>query len=132
MTLPAYYRWLEVEQFGDVTVVRFTTRTILGDDAIEAITAQLVGLVEEAGCRQFVLNLANVESVSTAMVGKLVALHRQLEAAHGRLVLCRLGPFLVEIFKVLNLGPLAHVYGEEQEAVDSLAAGSGAGPPAKG
>lgn len=122
MPLPAYYHWLEVEQFGDVTVVRFTTRTILGGDAIDAITAQLFGLVEEAGCRQFVLNLGNVESVSTAMVGKLVALHRRLEAAQGRLVLCRLGPFMLEIFKVLNLGPLAQVYGEEHEAVLSFAA----------
>src|SRR5689334_16752948 len=122
MPLPSYYRWLEVEQFGDVTVVRFTTRTILGDDAIDAIAAQLFGLVEEAGCRQFVLNLGNVESVSTAMVGKLVALHRRLEAAQGQLALCRMGPFLVEIFKVLNLGPLARVYGEEQEAVQSFGA----------
>ena len=131
MSLPSYYRWLEVEQFGEVTVVRFTTRTILGNDAIEAIGTQLTGLVEEAGCRQFVLNLANVESVSTAMVGKLVGLHRHIEAAHGRLVLCRLGPFLLEIFKVLNLGPLARVYGEEREAIDSFTAASGAAVPGK-
>ena len=131
MPLPSYYRWLEIEQVGDVTVVRFTTRTILGNDAIEAIGGQLLGLVEQAGCRQFVLNLENVESVSTAMVGKLVGVHRRLEAAHGRLVLCRLGPFLVEIFKVLNLGPLARVYGDEQEAVQSFAAASGAASPGK-
>ena len=43
----------------------------------------------------------------------------------------RLGPFLIEIFKVLNLGPLACVYGEEQEAVDSFAAANGAVSPAK-
>jgi anti-sigma B factor antagonist len=126
MSLPSYYRWLEIDQLGDVTVVRFTTRTILGNDAIQAIGDQLLGLVEQAGCRQFVLNLENVESVSTAMVGKLVALHRRLDAAQGRLVLCRLGPFLVEIFKVLNLGELTRVYGEEQEAVQSFAPVSGA------
>jgi anti-sigma B factor antagonist len=124
MPLPSYYRWLETEQVGDVTVVRFTTRTILGNDAIEAIGAQLLGLVEQAGCRQFVLNLENVESISTAMVGKFVALHRSLQAAQGRLVLCRLGPFLIEIFKVLKLGQLARVYGEETEAVQSFGAAS--------
>ena len=131
MPLPSYYRWLEIDQLGDVTVVRFTTRTILGNDAIEAIGTQLLGLVEEAGCRQFVLNLENVESISTAMVGKLVSLHRRLDAAQGRLVLCRLGPFLIEIFKILNLGQLARVYGEEQEAVQSFAAASGAASPGK-
>jgi anti-sigma B factor antagonist len=131
MPLPSYYRWLEIEQVGDVTVVRFTTRTILSNDAIEAIGGQLLGLVEQAGCRQFVLNLENVESISTAMVGKFVALHRRLEAAQGRLVLCRLGPFLVEIFKVLNLGQLARVYGEETEAVQSFGAASGAAVPGK-
>jgi anti-sigma B factor antagonist len=130
MPLPSYYRWLEIDQLGDVTVVRFTTRTILGNDAIEAIGTQLLGLVEEAGCRQFVLNLENVESISTAMVGKLVSLHRRLDAAQGRLVLCRLGPFLVEIFKILKLGELARVY-EEEEAVQSFAPASGAASPGK-
>jgi anti-anti-sigma factor len=120
MSLPSYYCWLEVEPVGDVTVVRFTTRTILGDDAIGAIGEQLLALAETSGCRQFVLNLANVESLSTGMVGRLVAVLRHVEAVQGRLVLCGLGPFLMEIFKILNLLPLAPIYRDEEEAVRSF------------
>jgi anti-sigma B factor antagonist len=120
MSLPSYYRWLDVEQLGDVTAIRFTTRTILGDDAIGAIGQQLLGLVDSAGCRRFVLNLSNVESLSTAMIGRLVALHRRVEAAGGRLVLCGLGPFLMEIFRVLNLPEVAPIYRDEPEALRSF------------
>jgi anti-anti-sigma factor len=122
MSLPPYYRWLEVEPVGDVTVVRFTTRTVLGNDAIDAIDGQLFGLVESSGCRGLVLNLANVESLSTAMVGRLVALQRRVETGGGRLVLCGLGPFLVEIFKVLNFTQLAPIFRDEPEALQSFRA----------
>jgi anti-sigma B factor antagonist len=127
MTMPSYYRWLEVEQVGEVTAVRFTARTILGDEAVIAISDQLLGLVGSAGCRQFVLNLTRVESLSTSMVGRLVALNRHIEAAGGRVVLCGLGPFLLEIFKVLNLHKLGPVYADEAEALRSFTpAGAGA------
>jgi anti-anti-sigma factor len=120
MSLPSYYRWLEVEPIGEVIVVRFTTRTILGNDAITAIGDHLSGLAESSDCRGLVLNLGHVESLSTAMVGRLVALQRRVEAAGGRLVLCGLGPFLLEIFKVLNLMNFTPVYRDEAEALGSF------------
>jgi anti-anti-sigma factor len=128
MSLPSYYRWLDVEQVGDVTAVRFTTRTVLGDDAIRAIGEQLTSLADSAGCRRFVLNLTRVESLSSAMIGRLVALHGRVEAAGGRLVLCGLGPFLLEIFKILNLLDVAPIYRDEAEALRSFGA---AGSPAE-
>jgi anti-sigma B factor antagonist len=119
MPLPAYYRWLEVEQVGDVTVVRFAVRTILDGEGIEAMGGQLLGLVENGG-RKFVISFANVESVATAMLGKFVLLHRKLEAAGGRVVLCRVGDFLGEILKLMEFPRLFAIYGDEQEALQSF------------
>jgi anti-anti-sigma factor len=120
MPLPAYYRWLEVEQVGDVTVVRFAVRTILDGEGIEAMGVQLFGMVESAGCRKFVISFANVESVATAMLGKFILLHRKLESTGGRVVLCRVGDFLNEIFKVLEFPRLFSIYRNEQEALQSF------------
>ena len=120
MQLPAYYHWLEVEQVGDVTVVRFAVRTILDSQAIEAMGGQLFGLVESAGCRKFVVSFANVESVGTAMLGKFILLHRKLEGAGGRVVLCQVGDFLAEIFKVLDFPRLFRIYADEQAALQSF------------
>ena len=120
MQLPAYYHWLEVEQVGDVTVVRFAVRTILDGAGIEAMADQLFDLVEGSGCRKFVVSFGNVESVGTAMLGKFILLHRKLAAVGGRVVLCQVGDFLGEIFKVLEFPRLFRIYDNEQEALESF------------
>jgi anti-anti-sigma factor len=112
--------WLEVEMVGDIAVVRFTQRSLLRTEMIEAIGKQLGELVEVSGCRKFVLNFANVESMTSAMVGQLVGLHNKVEAASGRLALCRIDPFVFQIFKILNLTHVFHVYDEEQQALQSF------------
>jgi anti-anti-sigma factor len=112
--------WLEVEMVGDVAVVRFTQRSILGEDAIATIGEQLFGLVDNAAARKFVLNFAKVESMTTAMMGKLLAIYKRVDAEGGRLALCRIGPFLAEIFKILRLPRQVSVFQEEQEALQSF------------
>ena len=72
---------VEVEMVNDVAVVRFTHRSLLSPDLIEAIGQRLMSLSESDGCRKFVIDCGNVESMTTAMVGKLVGLHKRVEAA---------------------------------------------------
>jgi anti-anti-sigma factor len=111
---------LEVEMVADVAVVRFTHRSLLRAELIEALGEQLTGLVEGSGCHKFVLNFANVESMTTAMVGKLVSLHQKVEAGEGRLALCNIDPFLREIFKILNLTHVFPMHDDEQAALQSF------------
>jgi anti-anti-sigma factor len=117
-------RWFEIEQVGDVTVVRFTQPAILEDEVIAAIREQLFLLVDEEGRRLFVLNFANVRSLASRMLGQLVALHKKLQGADGRMVLCRISPFLYEFFETAQLPRLLYTRGDEQEAVQALAAPS--------
>jgi anti-sigma B factor antagonist len=118
--MPPQPHWMEVEMVGDVAVVRFTQRSILGEDAIAAIGQQLFELAESGTASKFVLNFARVESMTTAMMGKLIALQRKVEGSQGRLALCNIGPFLSEIFKILHVPPQMGIYREEQEALQSF------------
>src|SRR4051794_6102128 len=111
---------LEMETVGDVTVLWFTQRSLLGADLVDAIGARLLEAVRDFGCRRLVLNLGNVESMTTSMVGKLLALKRDVEAAGGRLALCELDPFLRQIFQVLNLTNAFALHDTEEAAVESL------------
>jgi anti-sigma B factor antagonist len=120
MALVPRNRGLEVEQIGDVTVVRFAQRSILEEEKIQVMGRQLFDLVENFGCRKFIVNFGNVQSLSSTMVGKLFALHRKVQAAGGRLVLCTIIPELREIFEILKLPELCSVYEEEQEALQSF------------
>jgi anti-anti-sigma factor len=112
--------WLEVETVGDVTVARFTRPRLLEEEAVEAVGQQLLRLAEDTGCCKFVLNFGKVESLTTAFFGKLVALHKQVDRSGGRLVLCQVGPFVREIFKILELPRPVTVYDAEQDALQSF------------
>jgi anti-sigma B factor antagonist len=111
---------LEVEQVGQHTVGRFTRRTILENAAIDAVVARLRDLVREQGARTIVLNFSRVESMTSAMLGTLVTLHRDVEAAGGRLVFCCVDTFLAHIFQICNIPQQIPVFSDEAEALQVL------------
>jgi anti-anti-sigma factor len=113
-------RWLEVEQAGEVTIVRFKIPWILKEGTIETIGETLNELVASSGCRKFVLNFGNVKSLASTMFGKLTALHQRIESQGGQLALCCIEPGLEEVFQAVKLLPLLAVYPSEQEALQNL------------
>jgi stage II sporulation protein AA (anti-sigma F factor antagonist) len=112
--------WLEVETVGDVAVARFTRGRFLDEQTVQSVGEQLLRLSELTGCCKFVLNFSKVESMTTALFGKLIALHKQVEGKGGRLALCQVSPFLREIFKILTLPRQVAVFDGEQEALQSF------------
>jgi anti-anti-sigma factor len=119
MALGPYENLLEVAQVGPVTVVRFKRRTILEGGAIEAIGEHLLGLAAE-GRRAFVINFAGVESLTSAMLAKFIALYKALGEAGGRLAFCNVDPFLLQIFKVVQMPQLIPIHATEEEALRSM------------
>ena len=111
---------LEFVTVGDVAVVRFTHRSLLGADLIDRVAAELLRALEAMGIRKLVLNFANVESMTSAMVGRLVNLQNRAASLNARLVLCKIYPFLLEIFKVLNLTNSFTIHDDEQAALNSF------------
>jgi anti-anti-sigma factor len=116
---------LDLAQLGDVTVARFTRRTILEAEAIRALGARLRGLVRDQGCRKVLLNFARVESLTSAMLGQFVSLHAELTAAAGQLAFCHVDPFLLQIFRICNMPPEIPVYPDEAAGLRALTADPG-------
>ena len=58
--------------------------------------------------------------MTTAFLGKLVALYNQVTSAGGRLALCRVRPILMEIFTICQFPGRSAIYAGEQEALDSF------------
>jgi anti-anti-sigma factor len=113
---------LEVSGVRGVTIVRFTRRTILDPMLIEQLGERLLSLVEEENCRRLVLDFARVESVTSAMLGKLVLVHNAILEADGRVVFASVDPFLKQIFRVCNLPQDISIHASEADAVEALAA----------
>jgi anti-sigma B factor antagonist len=120
MSQPPRRRRLEVEDIGDVTVVNFVDRRILDEQNIQIIGEQLFSLVDEVGRRKILLNFGNVEFLSSAALGKLIALHKKLQAVGGRLILCNIDPEIYEVFEITRLDKFFNIQKEEQAALQAF------------
>ncbi len=120
MSQPQRRRRLEVEDIGDVTVVNFVDRRILDEQNIQVIGEQLFSLVDEVGRRKILLNFGNVEFLSSAALGKLIALQKKLQAVGGRLILCNIDPEIYEVFEITRLDKFFTIQKEEQAALQAF------------
>jgi anti-sigma B factor antagonist len=113
-------RRLEVEDHGDITVVNFVDRKILDEQNIQIIGEQLNSLVDELGRSKILLNFRNVEFLSSAALGKLIALNRKLAGVKGKLVLCCIAKEIMEVFEITKLDKLFKIEKEEQAALQAF------------
>jgi anti-anti-sigma factor len=120
MAMHSHRPLVELEQVGGVTVARLVRSDLLDDKTIDTIGNQLFHLVQERDCRLLVLNFSNVQRVTSALLGKIIGVHKKLQAEGGRMALCRVEPRLQEAFQTLQLHRLFPIFAEEQEALQSL------------
>ena len=96
-------RRLEVEDYGEITVVNFIDRKILDEQNIQKIGEDLFSLVDEFGRKKILLNFSNVEYLSSAALGKFITLFRKLNAVGGMLVFCRICDDTWDVFKIVKI-----------------------------
>lgn len=114
-------RKLQTEQVGTVTVAHLPGPSLLDAVVIEKLGQQLAELVQRLGERpRLVLNFTQVEHLSSAVVGKVVATHKRVAAAGGRLVLCGLREPVQSVFRITRIDRLLDIYPEEPEALLSF------------
>jgi anti-sigma B factor antagonist len=95
--------YLELAHDGDVTIARFTIPRLSEDENIERIGHELFLLVEQYDRRKVVLNLHEVEYLTSSALGKLITLHRKLHRQQGRLVICHMLPEVEEVMRSSRL-----------------------------
>ncbi|MBI1830363.1 MAG: STAS domain-containing protein [Planctomycetes bacterium] len=94
---------LIVEEHGDVTLVKFADKMLMGDHIIAAIGDQLGCLVDELGRRHLRLDFTGVEYIASHVLGKFVYIYKKLQDVGGRLVFCNLGPQSLKTFQIAKL-----------------------------
>ena len=102
MPTPAQ-RVLDIEERGDVTVVRFCDRMIMDEQTIRLIGEQLMKLVDEQGKRNLALHFGHVEYLASLIVAKLVAVKKKLDSVGGKITFCHVDPQIYKIFEVSRL-----------------------------
>lgn len=109
---------LAVEKVGEVLVVSPEGQINSGNAA--GIEADLLAHVEK-GERRFVLDMSNLNYISSAGLRVVLVLAKRLKQASGALALCAMQPHVREVFDISGFLAILTVVDSRQEAIAKVA-----------
>lgn len=108
---------LLTEKYKDVVVAYFQESSILDDRNIQALADELFDIVDRHTKIDLLLNFEAVEYLSSAVLGKLIALHKKVATEKGRLKLCAIKANILEVFKVTRLDKVLEIHPTQEAAM---------------
>ncbi|MEK7416037.1 MAG: STAS domain-containing protein [Planctomycetota bacterium] len=108
---------LIIQVYDGVILVKITKDRVLEAAVISAISAELMGLLDRHPNPSIVLDMADVAYLSSAMIGKLIALYKAVIAHKGRLAIGGVRESLVPLFKITQIDRLIKFYPEARAAI---------------
>jgi anti-sigma B factor antagonist len=94
---------ITTEYGTDFTFVTFEDEKILEEAQIRELQRSLEPVIEKNKDNQLVLNFANVNFMTSAMLGLLVRIHKRVNERGGRLELRNLDKNLYKLFQITQL-----------------------------
>lgn len=94
---------IEVEYGINVTFVTFTEERIVDEQQIRRLHEAFQEVIERNQSNRLILNFANVQFMTSALLGILVRIHKKVCELGGRLQLSNLDPSLQRVFEITHL-----------------------------
>ncbi|NQU25659.1 MAG: STAS domain-containing protein [Candidatus Nealsonbacteria bacterium] len=113
----AEHKRLDVNEVGDVAVIRFRDQKIIEDINIQELGRELFELVEVEKREKLLLNFSSVDFLSSAALGKLITLEKKVKANGGVLKLSNIRPEIYEVFAITKLNRLFDIKDDEADAL---------------
>ena len=108
-----------VQQIGENTIVEFTSPSLMDPIELEQIAQQLYKLIDEQDKRRIILDFEKVQYLSSQAIGIVLAMHKKLtNLKNSKLILCSVGPKLMELIKLTRLDRLLTIKPSQKEAVN--------------
>ncbi|HBO45454.1 MAG TPA: anti-sigma factor antagonist [Planctomycetaceae bacterium] len=115
---------LDIRDVQDVVVVSFLHGKILDQTVIRQVGEEFKGLTtQSAADRRLLLNLSKVGFMASAMIGQIMALHKQCKKDKVDLKLCCISPNIMEVFQITTLDKILDIHDTEEKALAAF------GPP---
>jgi anti-sigma B factor antagonist len=111
------YRRLDLNEVGDVTVVRFRDHKIVEDVSIQELGREMFHLIDVDKRTKLVLNFSSVDFLSSSALGKLITLDKRVKANGGVLKLSNIRPEIFEVFEITRLNRLFDIKDDEADAL---------------
>jgi len=100
------YSHLQVEKNGDMIVVRLSKQRVLDELTADKISDELFGVADRPDCNRLLLDFSGVAQLSSAMLAKLIRLHRKMGTKGEKLRLCGINSELRSAFAITRLDRL--------------------------
>ncbi len=108
---------LLIENRGGVAVVSFLDFSVLDRAQINKIGDELIDLVDEQGRKMVLINFEGVDYLASAVLGKLIPLHKRVAKKKGQLKLCGIKPSIHKVFEITKLDKEFAIYTDEDQAM---------------
>ena len=113
-------RFFEADVSSGSVVATFFPGRLDEEHNVEELGQSLFQLIDQYGYRQVALDLTQTPFVTSAVLGKLITLHRRLHRADGRLVLCGLQQPVETVMRRSNLLSYFQVVNSRDDAINWL------------
>jgi anti-sigma B factor antagonist len=109
-----------VQQIAENTIVEFTSPTLMDPIELEQIAKELYKLIDEQDRRRIILDFEKVQFLSSQAIGILLAMQKKLsQLKKSNLVLCGVGPRLMELLRITRLDKVLTIKPSQKEAIKS-------------
>ncbi len=110
-----------VQLYGGATVVEFTTPSLMDRVDLEQLAIDLYKLIDAEDRRLLILDFARVQYLSSQAIGILLTMHKKLASLKkSKLILCGIGPRLLELIKITRLDAIFSLKADQKEALRLL------------
>lgn len=95
--------FMTLEEQGPVVIAHITRQNLSEEENIEELGQEFSTLVEHYGCRLLAVDMQAVNLITSAALGKLISLHRNLHRRDGRLVVCGVHGMVQDVLQTARL-----------------------------
>lgn len=95
--------FLNIQAYENIVLAKITKERLLEAPVIVALGDDLMKLVDRYPRLSLILDLSDVAYLSSAFIGKLVALFKLITTHKGRIIIAGVKPTLMPLFQVTGL-----------------------------
>lgn len=111
---------IESRDIDGVRVLRFLDRRLYDDLVVRQTADALANALPTSPRARVVLDLSNVEEISSSMIGKLLLVLRRMDASKSQLRLCEISPSVRGVLRSTTLDRLFAIDRDLHESLDHL------------
>ena len=109
-----------LEYVQNAAIATLTDEKILEETDIQAIESTIIPLIEQTTAINLVLDFANVQFLSSAVLGSLIRISKKVYELNGQLRLCNINQKILQIFTITRLDKIFEIFEDRQSALNSL------------